>query len=787
MTVCRRTRHWIVVAALALALVGTGRGWLVAADNPQGKQIAEIVPVGNRIHSSPQIINLMHSRTGKPYDDATIQEDVRRLYNTRWFTPSGIRILTTNEGDGRVTVMVYVTELTSTVQEVVYDGAQHLSKSDLQSLTNLRKGDAMDPRANELGRQAILRKYQQDEGRYYASVELVEGTKPTDTRVVYGIVEGPVVKVGAVEFVGNEHTSSGRLKTQLVTKREFLKTIGGKFNPTSLELDRKALVEYYHALGYLGVTMTPEVKRSADMSHVTIVYHIVEGAQYHVAGLQIDGNKSVTTDKLEKLTQLKPGERYDGRVAQGDLTRIRDRYGNTGHAVAVSEERVEMRPGLVQVHYNVLNDRGEPDRVGRIIIEGNDITRDRVILNQLDLRPGQLLQYPKLEEARMRLSRLGIFDPEEAPTVEVLPNELDDTFKDIRVRVRETRTGQFVLGGSVNSDAGLTGNIALNERNFDILRFPTSFDDFRNGRAFRGAGQELRIEAAPGTNFQRYSVTWREPYLLDTQFGLTTSFYYYNRAFAEYNEDRYGTRITLDRRLDLIWKASLSARVEGVNVKDVPAYAPPAISNDAGSHFVLGLRAGLNRDTRDSYVYPTKGNVFDIGVEQVTGDYTFPVGTAEFTQFFSSKYLAREDGSGRHVLGLRTQVAVAGTNAPVFERFYAGGIRSFRGFSFRGVGPFSPGTDLALGGTFSFLNTIEYQIPVLPSDKMFLVAFLDHGTVESKFEIKDYRVSVGAGLRIAIPALGPLPLALDFAVPLNRGMGDHKQLFNFSVGVFGSQ
>ncbi len=785
MTVCRRTRHWLVVAALALALVGTGRGWLVAADNPQGKQIAEIVPVGNRIHSSPQIINLMHSRAGKPYDDATIQEDVRRLYNTRWFTPSGIRILTTNEGDGRVTVMVYVTELTSTVQEIVYDGAQHLSKSDLQSLTNLRKGDAMDPRANELGRQAILRKYQQDEGRYYASVELVEGTKPTDTRVVYGIVEGPVVKVGAVEFVGNEHTSSGRLKTQLVTKREFLKTIGGKFNPTSLELDRKALVEYYHALGYLGVTMTPEVKRSADMSHVTIVYHIVEGAQYHVGGKQIDNNKSVATEKLEAVTELKAGEPYDRRVAQRDLTRIRDYYGVRGHAVGVSEEWYETRPGLVQVHYNVQNDRGEKDRVGRIIIEGNDITRDRVILNQLDLRPGQILQYPKLEEARMRLSRLGIFDPEEAPTVEVLPNELDDTFKDIRVRVRETRTGQFVLGGSVNSDAGLTGNIALNERNFDILRFPTSFDDFRTGRAFRGAGQELRIEAAPGTNFQRYSVTFREPYLLDTPFGLTTSFYYYNRAFAEYNEDRYGTRITLDRRLDPIWKASLSTRVEGVNVKDVPAYATPAISNDAGSHFVLGLRAGLNRDTRDSYVYPTKGNVFDVGFEQVLGDYTFPLGTAEFTQFFSSKYLAREDGSGRHVLGVRTQVAVAGTNAPVFERFYAGGIRSFRGFSFRGVGPFE--NNLAVGGTFSFLNTIEYQIPVLPSDKMFLVAFLDHGTVESKFEIKDYRVSVGAGLRIAIPALGPLPLALDFAVPLNRGMGDHRQLFNFSVGVFGSQ
>ena len=443
-----------------------------------------------------------------------------------------------------------------------------------------------------------------------------------------------------------------------------------------------------------------------------------------------------------------------------------------------------MGPGIVQVRYNVLNDRGEPDRVGRIIIEGNEITKDRVILNQLDLRPGQLLQYPKLEECRMRLARRGIFDTDNPPTVTVVPNELDDSFKDILIRVRETRTGQFILGGSVNSDAGLMGNIAINERNFDILRFPTSFDDFRYGTAWRGAGQELRIEAAPGTEVSRYSVTWREPYLFDTPFGLTTSFYYYNRAYNEYTEDRVGARVTLDRRLDPIWKASISTRVEGVNLHDIPLYAPPQITDYSGIHFLAGFRAGLNRDTRDSYIYPTKGNVFDVGFEQVTGSYTYPVGTAEFTQFFSSQYLAREDGSGKHVLAMRTQIGYAGEDTPVYDRFYAGGIRSFRGFEFRGVGPFED--NFAIGGTFSFLNTVEYQIPVLPSDKMFLVAFVDHGTVESRLEIKDYRVSVGTGLRIAVPALGPMPLALDFAVPLNKGPGDHKQLFNFSVGLFGN-
>ncbi|QJW96252.1 outer membrane protein assembly factor BamA [Frigoriglobus tundricola] len=788
MTVCRRHCYWSVVAALVLVLLGAGRGWIGAADGPHGKIIADIVPMGCRLHPPEQILNQMRSRVGKAYDDLTIQEDVRRLINTRWFTPDGVRIFTVAEPDGRVKVMVYLTELTGTIQEIVYEGAQHLSKSELQSLTGLRKGDPMNPMANGLARQSLLRKYQ-DEGRYYATVELVEGNKPTDARVVFDIVEGPVIKVAAVNFVGNNHADAGRLRTQLVTKRQFI-GIGGKFNPTTLDLDQKALVEYYQALGFLGVKMKPEIIRSADLAHVTIVYHIVEGVQYHVSGVQIDGAVSVPPEKLAAVTELKAGERYDRRITQRDLTRLRDYYGLRGYSVGIEEKLSAdpTQPGLVNVQYVVRNDSGTPKRVGRVIIEGNEITQDRVIMNQLGIYPGQILQYPKLEDARMRLSRLGIFDGDQAPTVTVAPNNLEDNeFEDILVRVRETRTGQFILGGSVNSDAGLTGNIAINERNFDITRIPTSWDDIRNGRAFRGGGEELNIQAAPGTTFSRYSVTFREPYLFDTPFGLTTSLYYFQRSYTEYTEERYGGRITLDRRLDPIWTASVSTRIEGVSIKNTPLDAPWAISQYEGGHFLAGFRAGLKRDTRDSYIYPTKGNVFDIGFEEVTGDYTFPVGTAEFTQFFSNKALAREDGSGKHVLGIRTQVGFAGANAPIYERFYAGGIRSFRGFAFRGVGPFTPGSDYALGGTFSFLNTIEYQIPVLPSDKMFWVAFVDHGTVESKVEIKDYRVSVGTGIRIAIPALGPMPLALDVAVPIVKGPGDHKQLINFSVGVFGSQ
>jgi outer membrane protein assembly complex protein YaeT len=789
MTACRRDRRsWAAFAAIALAVAAllTIPYRSHAADNPNGKLISEVVPVGNTVRTADQIRAQMHSRPGVAYEEATVQEDVRRLHATKWFVPGGVKIYTRSEADGRVAVLVYVTELKSVVTDLQFIGGQHIGRTELQNLCGIRKGEPMNPLANELGRVAIQRKYQED-GRYYASVELVEGSKPTDQRVVYHIVEGPKVKVAGVDFRGVERASTARLRTQLLTKREFLGFLGGTFNPASMDADRQKLVEYYEALGYLDVQVTPEVVQLPDVGHVRIVYHISEGRQYQVSGKEIIGNKSFANDRLNPLIdEMKPGDRYDRRLSEANKQRLMRYYGSQGYPVAVEEHRYAdpKNPNIVSVQYEVHNDRGAPDRVGILRLEGNDVTRDRVILNQLeDFLPGQILRYDKIDEAKMRLARLGIFDLQDPPSIEVLPTDLDSATKDVRVRVRETRTGSFMFGGSYNTDAGVTGNITLNERNFDILRWPTSLDDIRNGHAFRGGGQELRLEAAPGTAFQRYSATWREPYLLDTPFGLTVSAYYFQRAFAEYDEDRYGGRFTIDRRLDPIWRASLGMRVEGVNIDNVPFFAPPDIGKDAGSHFLIGFRPGLTRDTRDSYVYPTTGSVLDLGFEQVLGSYTFPVGVVEYSKFFSTKYLAREDGSGRHVLGIRTQLSFAGDNTPAFERFYGGGIRSFRGFTFRGMGPFENG--LAVGGQFAWLNTVEYQIPIFASDKFHWAFFVDHGTVERRFSIRDYRVAVGTGLRMNLPMLGPLPLAIDLAFPLNKGPFDRGQTVSISVGVFG--
>jgi outer membrane protein insertion porin family len=134
--------------------------------------------------------------------------------------------------------------------------------------------------------------------------------------------------------------------------------------------------------------------------------------------------------------------------------------------------------------------------VGEVIIVGNTITQDRVIREQVDLWPGQVLRYPELRLAEKNLARLGIFkfDPGKGirPTVQVI--ETPGHFKDILVKVEETVTGEVRFKTELDPLRGPLARLTIEERNFDLLGWPRSFADFSEGRAFRGAGQDLRLE-----------------------------------------------------------------------------------------------------------------------------------------------------------------------------------------------------------------------------------------------------------------------------------------------------
>jgi outer membrane protein assembly complex protein YaeT len=552
------------------------------------------------------------------------------------------------------------------------------------------------------------------------------------------------------------------------------------------EADVHELEKYYRSFGFQDVHVALERQWSSQPGSVALVFHIHEGMRYRVKDVpQVVGVKFMPHETFEAMSKLKAGDYYNQATIDGDLARIKDYIGNEGREVRTQAVPVFTKevPGEMQVRYEV--EERPPAYVGQIFIIGNERTRQNVILRQVPLYPGQLLSYPELRTAERNLARLGIFEvsPDGAarPTVTAVdnPQNPDSPYKDIQITVQEANTGSLLFGVGVNSDAGLTGSIVFNERNFDITRLPTSLDDILNGTAFRGAGQELRIEAVPGTQLQRYTITFREPFLFDTPYSLTASGYYYERFYNEYNETREGGRLTIGKKLNQYWSASAGVRLENVAVNNVSPAAPPDYQQAVGNNFLAGFPVSVTRDSRDSFLRPTSGSKIDISYEQVTGTSNYPLINLDVDKFFT--VWQRADGSGRHVLALRSQVGWAGSNTPVYERFFAGGFRTLRGFEFRGVGPDVNG--FKTGGDFLLLNRAEYQVPVRANDQIYFVGFLDSGTVATRInQITDYRVAAGFGVRFVVPMLGPVPIALDFGFPIVKGPFDNTQVFSFWMG-----
>jgi outer membrane protein assembly complex protein YaeT len=772
----------LVILSLFAVSVAAGLPHLAQAQTPTDKVIADVVIRNNKLITTDKIRNTIKTRPDAKYNHATVQNDVTALMATKSFQDvrAGYQIT----ADNKVIVTFDVVELPSVVTDIKFEGAKHAKDDELMSLSGLQRGVPLNPVANKLAVHAIQR-YYQEKGRIYAHVELIEGGNQGDTRVVFRITEGPEVKVKSVKFTGNTFVSAERLRTQTQTSRSFLGAVGGTYNPMLIEMDAQKLEEYYRTFGYHEVKVGREIIPSEDARYVSVVFHIHEGPRFKVRDVEVVGANAFPTEQVKGVTKLKSGDTYDKNVVQADLRNVNDLYGYSGRRVNAREEVIYNAPGEVTVQYQ-LTER-PPDRVGRVIISGNEVTRENIIRRQVPLYPGQILEYPALAQAERNLARLGIFemDPEKGqrPTVSVLDPMSDNPCKDILVQVQETQTGSLLFSVGVNSDAGLQGSIALNEKNFDIMNWPTSFDQLLSGRAFRGAGQEFRLEAVPGQRFQRYTASFREPSLFDSPFSLATSAYYYTRGYAEYNEQRVGGRVTVGRRLNQFWTANGTMRIEGIDIFDIPDYYPEEIKQWRGSSFLLGLRASAVRDSRDSYLRPTEGSLFEMGYEQVLGDYNFPIFTVEGSKFFT--LYQRPDGSGRQVLAMRSQAMFTKNDddeVPIFERFYAGGFRSLRGFEFRGVGPFVNG--LNTGGTFAFLNSVEYQVPLVANDGFYLVAFCDSGTVEQDLQLTNYRVTAGLGMRIVVPALGPLPIAIDFGVPIVKAPGDREQVLNFWLGYF---
>ncbi|MEO1999655.1 MAG: BamA/TamA family outer membrane protein, partial [Planctomycetaceae bacterium] len=350
---------------------------------------------------------------------------------------------------------------------------------------------------------------------------------------------------------------------------------------------------------------------------------------------------------------------------------------------------------------------------------------------------------------------------------------------DLDIYLNETRTGRLMFGVGVNSDAGMVGSIVLDESNFDIMRPPQSWSDVLHGHAWRGGGQRFRLEAIPGNVVSRYLVSWTDPYFLDTDYSLSTAGFYFNRFYPDWDEDRTGGTISLGKQINNEVSINGKLRLENVDLSNPDIPTPSIVQESLGASTLSTFKVSAAHDSRDSSFLPSEGHLAQVSYEQAFGDFSYPRVDGELRQYFT--VFTRPDGGGRHVVSVGAEMGWTGDETPVYERFFAGGFQTFRGFSYRGVSPRE--FDTSIGGQWLFVGSAEYKLPVTADDMISLVFFSDFGTVEEEVTFDEFRVTVGAGLRLTIPAMGPVPLAFDFAFPLAKQEFDDTRVFSFYVGI----
>jgi len=248
--------------------------------------------------------------------------------------------------------------------------------------------------------------------------------------------------------------------------------------------------------------------------------------------------------------------------------------------------------------------------------------------------------------------------------------------------------------------------------------------------------------------------------------------------YRDWNEQRLGGRVSLGYQFSPDLSGNVAFRGEDILITQPRVAGVAPLDAVLGHTQLYSVMPTLKHDTRDNTFLATEGHYIEGAFEYAFGSFQFPRFTFNYRRHFMMR--ERPDGSGRHVLSFYHIFGIEGNNTPIYERFYAGGFSTLRGFQFRGASPQI--NTVEVGGNFESISSIEYMFPITADDMLRAVTFVDFGTVEPNLSINNFRVAPGVGLRITIPALGPAPIALDFAVPVSYAPTDIKQIFSFFVG-----
>ncbi len=670
------------------------------------------------------------------------------------------------------------------VESIEFEGNKKYKDKTLAKKLDFKKGGHLDTIVAESGRTTIAEHYRT---KGFANVEVtLDSEKLAEGKVVYTIVEGERLRIRSVKFEGNQALKSKDLKNAIKTKTKSWVFWPAYYTEEKVAKDLEKLQRVYWNRGYLDHYI--EVKGRTEITFV-----IEEGPLYLVGDVLLTGNTRFDNETLLAGLKLESGQPYYERRAQSHAKRILKLYGENGFVDARATARpvFQRDANIVDVEFNI--SEGKQFRIGKIDIIGNVQTQDKVvrrILDEYDFAPGELYNAhmaPKqgggqLERyvGRMILAEQAIIQP-------VAPAEGSDDRRDAVVDITEGLTGMWNPGIAIGSDSGIIGQLIWQQRNFDITDWPESFGEFITMQAFKGAGQSLRVDLAPGTEVSYYSVTFTEPYLNDRPTSLDVVGSSWERWRESYDEKRTKGSVGLEKRYKSRWRGSVGFRAEGVDVHNIDLDAPQEIRDVSGNNSLVGLRLGIGKDMTDDRFLPSKGHTFNVSYEQATGDHDFGVLEGKRVQYWT---LYEDLADRKTVMAIKVLGATTLGDAPPFEKFYGGGTGRYglRGFEYRGVSTRGLQTNLPpgvtpekkdpIGSDWIFLANGEIAVPLV-GENISALFFVDSGTIDTG----KYRASVGTGIQIQIPQMfGQMPMRFEIATPFSKDGDDETQVFSFRMG-----
>lgn len=715
-------------------------------------------------------------RVGDQYSDEKGAAAIRALFALGLF--KDVRLET--EGD----VLVVVVEERPSVAAVEFIGLKEFDKDVLLKAlreVGLAEGRPYDKALADKAEQELKRQYI---NRSLYGAEVVSTATPVDRNRVnlsFTITEGGPARIKQIQIVGNKAFSESDLRDQ------FNLDTGGwmswytksdRYARTKLNADLEALRSYYLARGFLEFRIdSTQVAMSPDKQEMAITINVTEGERFVVSGVKLEGNYLDKDDEFKALVKIAVGKPYNAETVAETTKAFTDYFGKFGFAFAKVEAKPEIDRQNNRVQFVL---QAEPSRrayVRRILVSGNNRTRDEVIRREFRQYEAAWYDGDKIRLSRDRVDRLGFFTDVNVETIEI-PGTPDQV--DLMFTVAEKPTGSISLGAGFSSAEKVTLSFGIRQEN-----------------AF-GSGNYLAVEVNTSKYNRNLVLSTTDPYF--TQNSISRTLDVFQRTTRPYLGDinsyslinsgvglRFGVPVT---ETDTVF---VGANAEQTQIKAGTGLPDPY--KDYADKFgatstAIPLTLGWARDGRDSALVPNKGTYQRLNADlSVAGDVRYFRSNYQYQQYFplSKKYTLALNADLGWGQGLN------GQPFPIFKNFYVGGLGSVRGFEQSTLGPKertikddnnSPW--VYLGGPKKIVLNAEFMVPFpgAGNDKTLrLFGFTDIGRAfgeNEKVSFGDLRASAGIGLSWISP-MGPL--RFSYATPIRKETGDKIQKLQFQIGT----